>query len=291
MPVDAHIEASPDQNATEWARRQMASESMRTVRLVDFRGDANAERPADYYIYIYNIAQRKFEVRRPPNFPLITFAGCPPKQPYALVGRVPNVVNEKWIDGPSGEVRFRGIQGERFATDLLNPSNLGIDIWADVPDEISWIDGGTDDLTRRGVFWSPNAEPTQEELDRCRVKMEKHYKALIAQADILYQDPATRREIGREHHLAADYFKARSQWHIIAEVPSICPNCGESTRTGVLFHVNSIGMMCIQPTQEAWKKAILTGIVKRDAVPEELRWWEQPKDTHPGAGGGKMKSA
>jgi hypothetical protein len=271
MPADATILENKSTNAAEWERRQMAAEAIRTVRLIDFRGDANVDRPADYYLYIYNIAQKKFTVHRPPNFPSITFAGCPSGQPYALVGRVPNVVNEKWIDGVSGEVRVRGIQGERFATDLLNPSNTGIDIWGEVPDEMSWIDGGTDDLTRRGLFWTRNSVPTPDELNRARAKMETHYKKLLQQADQLYSDPATRREIAPEHHIAAEYFKVRAQWHIIAEVPAVCPNCGETTKPGVPFHVNSIGVVCVQPTAEAWKRAVQAGVKTKADVPDEFQ--------------------
>jgi len=271
MPVDARIEDKPDPNVSEYSRRLIQSEAMRTVRLIDFRGDANAERPPDYYLYIFNIANRKFEIRRPPNFPLMTFAGCPLGQPYALVGRVPNIVNEKWVDADSGETRVRGIMGERFATDLLNPSNTGIDIWGEIPEELSWLDsGGTDDMTRRGLFWTKNAEPTTEELAMSRAKMEKHYRQLIQHADILYSDTATRREIGREHHMAADYFKARSQWHIVAETPIICENCGEMLKSNVAFHIGPTGFMCVRD----WKRTVAAGAVKREQVPEESRWWE-----------------
>jgi hypothetical protein len=286
MPADARIEQQNQDYMGKVSDRFAKTENMRTIRLIDFRGDANVTRPPDYYIYIFNIAQRKFEVRRPPHFPLINFAGCPAGEPYALVGRVPNVVNEKWIDADSGETRVRGIQGERFATDLLNPSNIGIDIWGEVPEELSWIDsGGTDDLTRRGMFWSLNSEPAPEELARAKEKLEKHYRQLLQKADQLYSDPKTRPEISREHHLAADYFKVRSQWHIVAEVPSVCPNCGEAKPTGVPFHVSSIGTICIEPTAEAWRRAVLAGVKKKEDIPEELRGGKTPSPS------GKMNSA
>ena len=53
------------------------------------------------------------------------------------------------------------------------------------------------------------------------------------------------REIGPEHHMAGDYFHVRAPWHIVAELPSACPNCGDAVKEGLPFHINSIGIICV----------------------------------------------
>jgi hypothetical protein len=247
------------------------AENFKTVRITDFRGDANLNREIEYFLYIFNIAPRKFAVCRPPSFPLMNFSACPAGQPWALVGRVPNIVNEKWIDADSGEIRTRGMMGERFATDLLNPANVGIDIWAEITDDqLKWVDGGTDDLTRRGMFWSRNEVPSAQELANAKDRMQRHYKVMLQQADELAVDPKTRREIGMEHHLAAEYFRAKSSWHIVAEIPVTCPNCGDSIREGIAYHMGPLGPCIID-----WKRAVAAGVRKKEDVPEEARWWDE----------------
>ncbi len=252
----------------------MKSENSKAVRLVDFTGDANVSRVPDYHIFIYNIAPRKFEIRRPPYFPCVSLAACPSGQPYVKVATVPNVVNEKWIDADTGETRVRGIIGERFVMDLLNPSNLGVDMWRDISDEqMSWIDGGTDDLTRRGLFFSTDDPPKQEHIEITRRRMEEHYKRLIQQADEINMQniPDLKRTIGMEHHLAAEYFHAKSPWHIVAELPSTCVNCGELIKKDVAFHRNELGFICVID----WKRAVAAGAKTKADVPEGLQWWKE----------------
>lgn len=269
MPVDAKVNTDNPVLRAD-ARRKEQELNMLGVRFVDFNGDPNVTREPDYYLYIFNIAPRSFMIRRPPNFPCLTLAACPEGQSYALVGRVPNVVNEKWIDD-NGQTQNRGILGERFATDLLNPSNLGIDIWAEITDDqMNWIDGGTDDMTRRGLFWSRNERPTEDELRRAKAKMERHYRALLTQADKLHRE-GKMAEIGPEHHYAADYFRVKSLWHTVAELPSECPNCGDEVKKGIAFHMTTIGTVCVLD----WKRAVQAGVKKKEDVPEDMRWWKE----------------
>lgn len=236
--------------------------------LVDFRQDPNLNRAPDYLIYIFSIARKAFIIHRPPQFAVITFAACPKNREYIKVAVIPNVVNYRWIDSASGETRTLGEAGERVATDFLNPNNLGVDIWAQADEQINWIDGGSDDLTRRGLFWSRNEQPFPIELERCRARMENHYKLLIAQADDLVQN-GERKSLTPEHHLAAEYFKIKTAWHSIAELQRNCPNCGEQIGDGIAFHRNSMGMICVID----WKRAIEAGVKTREDVPENLRWW------------------
>lgn len=273
------------------ARTMTQGENMKHVKLVDFRGDANANRPPDYFMYIYNISPRSFEIPRPPNFPMIRLAACPTNEEEAnslkcpenelvrkegkiiarKVARIQNIVNEKWTDADSGEVRVRGIQGERFAMDLLNPSNLGIDMWQEITDPgRSWLDNeGSDDMTRRGLFWTLNDPPTAEEIAKAKGRLEKHYRNLLRQADEYERDPQTRRLIGYEHHMAADYFHIRSTWHTVAELEILCEQCGDPLpRAGVAYHRNTMGVICVLD----WKKAVEAGAKTMAEVPDSKKW-------------------
>lgn len=293
--AEIHAKVVPDSPEAQFqSRKLMAQENMKGVRLVDFTQDANVSRAPDYYLYVYNISRRQFNIARPPCFPHVKLSACPEGQPYVKVMKVGNVVNEKWVDDNS-QVRNNGIMAERFLTDLLNPTNLGINCWQEVTDDqMSWIDaGGTNDLTRRGLFWSRNEEPgrtcmvhggvkqeilcpycfqpTHDELELAKTRMQRHYRQLIAQADKYWRDNQ-RMEIGPEHHMAGDYFKVKAEWHTIAELPSICPNCGEAVHEGLKFHTTAAGVICVNPTQEGWRAAVNAGVKTKDQVPEDFKW-------------------
>jgi hypothetical protein len=256
-----------------WAQqksvRMMQDAAMRDVQLVDFRGDANVDRPVDYWIHVFNIGRQSFTVGRPPCFPVVQIPACPEGKPFVEVLRISNVVNEKWIDAGAGEIRVHGIRGERFAMDLINPANPGESMWQEI--ETSWIDQGGNDLSRRGVFWTKNAEPLEEEIRRARVWMERHYRALLERADLQARQNRTQ-DISGEAHVAAEYFHIQSSWHNIARVPEECPNCGESIKTGLAYHVNGTGMLCVID----WKRAVEAGVKTRSDVPEAKRWWVAP---------------
>lgn len=248
----------------------MAERDTPGIIFTDLRSDPNVMRKPDYFLTIFNIVPRKFQILRPPSFPLIVLAECPPSQRFKAVAKIPNIVNEKFVYQESGETMVRGILGERFATDLLCPSNLGVDIWAELSsDSQIWIDGGSDDLTKRGVFWTRNETPTEEELFKCKTKMEKFYRHLLTQAEE-YARNQQFREIGFEHHLAADYFQTSTAWHQTILAPALCPNCAEPIKTGVAFHQASWGICVID-----WHRTIAAGVKKREDVPMELRWWSE----------------
>ena len=183
--------------------QQDRNQQLGAAAIIGRNRDYNRE--PDYWIYVFSIVPREFIRRRPPDFPMIRLSGCPKGEPWALVAKVPDTVRYKWISAETGDPVFDSIPGERFATDLINPANLGNQMWVDVstPD-MDQMHGGGDDLSRRGVFfWSRNAKPTTEELNRSKVRLEKHYRECVAKANALAASPKTIDEIGEEHHLAA----------------------------------------------------------------------------------------
>lgn len=251
---------------SQLSERYNKGASVQWVNLRNFANDANLNRKPEYWIYVFNISQRAFQVRRPPSWPVINIGACEPGRPWRLVGKLPNVINEVFING-DGRSEVRGYQCERWVTDILNPSNLGMNIWDEAT---SWVDRGAEDLTRRGVFWTTNEEPNEAELRMSRAKMEKHYREVLANANDLIRYGRDK-EINDEHHLAADYFMIRATWHTPLEAPETCPNCGEDIKRGVAFHANSAGVVCVID----WKRAVESGAKSRADVPSEKQWWKE----------------
>ena len=262
------VTGTPQANALR-DRLAAAVGGTQSPSFLSFLGDPNLNRAPDYYLWVHNISRRKFVIRRPPQFPVVTIPACPPGQPYVTGARIPNIVNFRWVDAVNDEARSVAIAGERFAMDLINPANLGVDCWASVPPEVSWVDSGGDDLTIRGVFWTRNEVPAAEELRMAKLRMEEHYKRCIAQADELVQN-GHRSQLNDEHHAAAEHFRLKATWHSVAELREQCPNCGEDVAAGLAFHRNGFGLMCILD----WKRAVAAGVKTRADVPEGLRWWD-----------------
>lgn len=235
--------------------------------------DPNVERPPDYFLYIYTVAKKRhsrdayFPVRKPPLYPCLIFPKCEKDEPFRLLAKIPNIVNHRWTDD-QGEMRNTAFPGERVATDICNPLNLTTDIWQEVSDDRAWLDGGgTDDLTRRGVFWSRYDPPRPEELARARERMERHYRSCITVAEEMHARNEDR-WIPPECHEAADHFAMDTPWHRRARADATCPNCGEPIRDGIAFHRGPFGLCVIdrQRTVAALGEAAVAHIPVAAAV-------------------------
>ena len=244
------------------------NQSLKVAHIISH--DPNFNRKPDYWLNVFNISHLAYVRHRPVDFPTINIAACPRGEEWILAVKVPSVVNYKYASADTGQPVFNSLRGERFATDLINPANLGEDIWADAGNsELDQMHGGSDDLTRRGVFWSRNEIPSAQELAKARARLEKHYRELCQKArDMAAQGKTT--EIGAEAHEAADYLHLSESWHMRTAVGIPCPNCGEMIQPNVAFHTSGVAGVCILD----WRKAIAAGVKKREDVPLELRWWK-----------------
>ena len=89
-------------------------------------------------------------------------------------------------------------------------------------------------------------------------------------------DADQKRNIGQEHHDAAEYFHVKNAWHTVAELPTLCENCGEPLPMATVpFHRNMMGLICVRD----WKRTVEAGAKTREDVPEEKRWWKEAKKT------------
>ena len=263
MAIDARVLDKSDGARAE-DRRLMQEANMAGTMLTDFSQDANLQRAPDYMVYVYSIVNREFILRRPPSWPRIIFAPCPEDEDCKLVGAFPSPVHEvAWMED---RTFVTSVKGEYFVADLLDPARMATQTPEALKGELNWA-AATCDLTRRGLFMSLNKPPKIEEIQACRRKLEAHYRWLLGNGDEL--DRANRRrEIGPEHHAAAEYFQYRANWHYSQAAPTPCLNCGEVVKPGLAYHMNAAGMVCVLD----WKRAVQAGVKKLDEVPANERW-------------------
>lgn len=242
---------------------QQANNDALPIALVDFSNDPNIDRPPDYFIFIYNIAPMEHQLYKPPLAPLVLIPGCPAGEPFICAARIPNIVNQKHVDAYTGTIHNTGYRGEALANDIVNPANTTGQQWFDVND---FSNVGTD-LTVKGVFWSRDNPPSAADLAKAKSRMERHFQALIEQANRL-GDSGKLSEIGLEHHQAANYFRLQTAWHRVYEAPTACSICGEDIKAGIAFHRNAAGGVCVLN----WKAAVEAGVKTLADVPRAQRW-------------------
>lgn len=226
-------------------------------------------RKPDFYVYIYSISGKTFEVRRPPQIPLLVLNACPEDKEYVKVAQIgdPFMQTDRNVD--TGAVISHKHPATQIAQDILCPDARDMD--SALPP-----DSQTVDLRQQGVFWSLNSPPTAEEVNKARKRLETYYrKRLERNVALEYTNPKELAErLGEDDHLAADYFGEEYSWHkqrvrkvtTAAKVP--CSVCGNDIKPGVAFHKDSEGEYCILD----WKRAYEAGRVTKKQVPDTHRW-------------------
>jgi hypothetical protein len=235
-------------------------------------------REPEYWVYLYNISEQTHLVSRPPLIKEMKIVGRKPKEDYALVAKFPQPLNIPKGNVDSGEVDFVIQDTRRFATDIINPDNHGINQDAFIERSTS---GGSNDLGAKGVFWSLNGPgaskhgyleaPTQQEIEGARKRLEKRYRDILNKAKAVETSNPKGLEdvLSPEHHMAADYFGETYSWHNQQVRADYCKLCGERIRAGAAFHVTQDGGLCVND----WDRAIKAGRVSRamayDATEDE----------------------
>jgi len=181
-------------------------------------------------IYIYNVSTVQHDV----SGTFIKNGKILPKRPedfqYRLFTSIPEILRVPKYYADSNEVGFFIEDGKRVAMDLINPDNLGLD-----QDKVytcgDHVTAYGRNLGERGVFWSLNNPPTQDEINSAKARMDKHYKYVITMIDTLEfvfrntewtKDTAQQQRIAKvqfeeaitpEAHAVADHFGIERSWH------------------------------------------------------------------------------
>jgi len=214
-------------------------------------------RSPEYFVYLYNVSQQEHVVSRPPIMREMRIAARKPSEKYAVVTRLPQPLLMPKGNVDSNEIDISAMDTRRFAMDIINPDNLGINQDA----LIEHVTGQGNDLGAKGVFYSLNNPPTDEEVDAAYKRMEKRYKFLLEQArTVETSNPAKLSEtLSPEHHIAADYFHETLSWHGRPVHKDMCPRCGALANVGAPFHAIEGGGICVGD----WDKAIAAGARSR----------------------------
>ena len=214
-------------------------------------------RKPDFWVYLFNIGEQSHDVYRPPLLANLHIPACPHGKPYIQAARFPQPLLTPQGSVDSDEITIIPADTCRFAQDICNPDNLSLDQNA----AISTITAIGNNLNKKGVFWSLNEVPTEQEINDAKTRMEAHYNALIEKARAVEtSDPTKLNEIlSPELHHAADYFGIETSWHGKRSRPMDCPNCGERIKAGVAFHKTEEGTLCILD----WTRAVRSGVRTR----------------------------
>lgn len=245
-------------------------------------------REPDYFVYLYNISEMNigdgisFKVSRPPLMREMRIKAKPAGSAnikYVLATKLPQPLLIPRGNVESNEIDIIPTDTRRFATDIINPENLGIDQDAFI-DSKNRISVGND-LGKKGVFWSLNGpgasqnefaqrkfgmklfeEPTTEEVNKAYERMEKYYRHLLEEADAVEASAPgdLQKLLTPEHHAAADYFGEDRKWHGKKARTDFCPNCGDRIRAGAAFHRNEDGVLCVI----RWVDAVKAGVKTRE---------------------------
>lgn len=224
--------------------------SMAQTNAMNYSFDFNVHdyllgRKPEYFVYIFNVSEETYKVARPPIAKEITIPGRKKEEKYARVGRLPQpmVVPKTSVDQSAMEVTTQ--DARRFAMDIINSENLGLDQDA-VIDPRGALSVGHD-LGRKGVFWTINEIPTEEELAKATARMEKEYTRLLEQARaVQVSNPQMLRDmLTPEHHRAAEYWGVETEWHGKQSRPMDCPICGDRVKAGIAYHVDASNELCI----------------------------------------------
>lgn len=254
----------------------------------DPRIDRNMLREPDRMIHIFSVSKRSFVIDRAPLWVKLHLRGCGPDERFVPVAHIPDPLMQKVHNTENGRYRGEAHDGLRVAIDLLNPNNPTNDPdWNPSP-ELAAAFGSSKgcDLFAQGLFISLSEEPTEKEIARAEERRNRRYRALIAQADSLEQinrkelEEFLKGEDGTDLRMALDFFGETRAYHKPMIAVRSCPNCGESIKNGVGFHLLPNNAYCINN----WPKAVEAGVKTKSDVPAHLRWWtpdEEEEETEP----------
>jgi hypothetical protein len=196
-------------------------------------------------VWVYNVSTMDFEVDNP-VLKVAKIPGRTLEEKYSVYTSFPMAMKMPKENVDNGEVQFVFMDGRRFAMDLINPDNLGLDQDA----KLIYITSPGRDLGAKGVFWSLQNPPPKEAIDAARKRMVKRYKMLLEQVGTkifvtgmsfnqkvkalvsefkktkyyAQYKPKQLKQMAEdrikfqlgitpEHHAAAEHYKLKTEWH------------------------------------------------------------------------------
>lgn len=190
---------------------------------VEYLPNPLSEFAPKYHIYIFNIGPLTHTVEKG-SLGTFRIPPCESGQKYSRPLVLPAIVRTSFVDAATNAMRTDDVEGKHIARDIVNPY-LGGD----------WSEG--QDLSEKGVFWTLNETPTDEELANAKIKMETFFRKQLAVATSLEaQGPKAMEAITPTMRLAAAYFQEDRPWNRIYKKMNDCPACGDPMKDGIIRH-------------------------------------------------------
>ena len=267
---------------------QQLSNAMTRSHNQDFNFNANEyllSRSQDFWVYIFSISERSYDIYRPPVIKQMLLVGKAPKARYALCARFPHPMNVPDANVDSSEIGIKQMDARRFCMDVCNPDNLGTD-QNSIPSVVTSIGNN---LNAKGVFWVVEKDctfapedtdkvrpiPPEKAIEDAKNRMETYYRTLVEKANTVHSaKPSDLPDLLTPEHLAAaeyleENFGMQFAWHQRMARLENCELCGEKSKAGVAFHRMEDGGICVKD----WDRAVRAGARTRadayDATGEE----------------------
>ena len=219
--------------------------------------DYMLSRPADFFVYLFNIAKQEYKISRLPIIKEMIIPARKEGEKYSRVTKLPSPMKLPKGNVDSNDIDIVVLDGRRMAMDIINPDNLSLDQDAVITGSFSV----GQNMGRLGVFWSLNEEPTEAELAAATKRLEAHYRSLLTEArSVETSNPqALPAVLTPTLHAAADYFHETFNWHKKEVHLENCERCGSPARVGAPFHPMDGGGLCVGD----WAAAIKAGVRSR----------------------------
>lgn len=248
--------------------KERSSQEMRKMNAEAFRTSVPPLYDIKGYVYLHSVAKRDFPMNH--TFFKQPLRGCKNGERYVTCGRIPNPPQTVSPDTERGgnRIDMEPVSAWAVAIDILNPSNFTADPYFKSAAGTS----ANCDLVAQGLFPSLNEVPTEQELKKAEEARDTRLRALASEAMRLeVMNPQRLHEFlgdNPDAHAGMDLIGAKAHWHQgAAQVMQACPNCGESVKAGIAFHMYEGGLCVLD-----WKRAYEAGRVKREDVPPGKRW-------------------
>lgn len=261
-----------------------------------------ASHKPEYHVYIFNISARTFEkvgrlnltipgvIDEDPSEVMVDGKKVAGDTKYHYCTSFPNpiLISREKID--ENEIGYIEQDGVRFVVDMITPDNPTRSLDFIVKAENTFSQGTN--LAEKGVLFSLSNPPQKIDVEKAVKRLETYYQELVNRANVL--DLTDKAELQRQLTsnpdiaFAASYFGREFSWNKKQAKQIACDNCGETKPAGRKFHKTSFDTICVEPTVDGWKAAVLSGAKRYEDVPTELRWKESvpaPKGTPNKEGG------
>jgi hypothetical protein len=255
--------------------------------------DPNLIRDPDYWVYVFTVADRDFNVERPSINVKIKVPkseeSLRDKEAYRLVWKVPSPYPLIYADQTTGELKTASaVAAEHIAMDICNPNQKSTDLDAYIPPEGEGNIGLGDDLISKGLFFVHQKRckfakddtekkkpiPPATEVEKAVARKEKYYNGLLDKCKSLeYSSQSELADFVKAEpdvHLACEYFGVETTFHQARsqkQVPVECPICGTEMKRGAAFHPlpgSKLGI-CVNN----WDKAIEAGVISEEDRPKK----------------------